>query len=241
MIMLMIGGPSTGKGLGQWDTGRQIQIYPNNGGKVLEVFMSAGGTNDFAVPFTVGYGGSVTVKIPDFLLKSFGVLTVSTVEINENGVQYEQRMNFNIEKREKPEYYTEGDAGIITPNILVSSAGGPFCVSKQVKTAFGENPLIVAGNTETHMSFFGESIYPAAGEEYTLPYVSAVGHFKNSNEYGEVKYIQPVDWEVYPNESEMSDGSRWVTPSLKFTIPEPLEYDLEIVAYSNYKFTTSSM
>lgn len=105
----------------QYDLNKKVEIMKNTNGTFFEIKMSNGGQNAFSIPFEVE-GNKAVVEIPNFMLKSFGVLTVATLEIDEDGQQYEQHANFNVKMTEKPEGYVYTDN--ITPEDLKQSGGG---------------------------------------------------------------------------------------------------------------------
>lgn len=125
-----------GEKLQQYDLNRQVEIIPT--GTVLEVKFLNRSPNPFEVAFTEE-NGRVYADIPNVLLKTFGVITVETLEMLEDGSQIEQRMTFNVEKRQKPEGYECPADAILTKNYLKNNSSG--------KLPFGETTVM--GDTLT--------------------------------------------------------------------------------------------
>lgn len=125
-----------GENLKQYDLNRQIEIFPT--GMVLEVKFLNRSPNSFEVPFTEK-DGRVYAEVPSILLKTFGVITVETLEILDDGSQIEQRMTFTVDKAKKPEGYECPKPEILTPNYLKNNSTGEL--------PFGE--ITVMGDTLT--------------------------------------------------------------------------------------------
>lgn len=124
-----------GKSLKQYDLNRQVEIIP--AGTVLGVHFLNRSPNPFEVAFTEE-NGRVYADIPSVLLKTFGVITVETVEMLDDGSQIEQRQTFNVDRATKPEGYECPKPEILTPNFLknslpfgetISGGGGTFVVT----------------------------------------------------------------------------------------------------------------
>ena len=110
-----------GESLKQYDLNRQVEIFPT--GIVLEVKFLNRSPNSFQVPFTEK-DGRVYAEIPSILLKSFGVITVETLEVLDDGTQVEQRMTFNVDKAKKPDGYECPKPEVLTPNHIYNNGGG---------------------------------------------------------------------------------------------------------------------
>lgn len=131
-----------GESLKQYDLNRQIEIFPT--GMVLEVKFLNRSPNSFEVPFTEK-DGRVYAEVPSILLKTFGVITVETLEILDDGSQIEQRMTFTVDKAKKPEGYECPKPEILTPNYLKNNSTGELPFGET--TVMGDT-LTWDGNTD---------------------------------------------------------------------------------------------
>ena len=142
----------------QYDLGRKIEIIPKPNGTVLEVRFRSGGQNSFVVPFEVE-NGRAYAEIPNFMLKTFGILIAVTVEIDNDGDQYEQRYSFVIEKREKPADYEYIENEVITLNDLKKNESSGTEVEGTIQiTENGTHDVAEYASAEVNIVYSGEGV-----------------------------------------------------------------------------------
>lgn len=100
--MIILNGNSN---LKQWDLQKSIVIIPRGGETVQDVAFYKGREPQVVTHRTSA--GKILATIPNFMLKSYGVITSVVDYIDENGFVRREHANFVVSKRKKPDGYSD--------------------------------------------------------------------------------------------------------------------------------------
>lgn len=115
-------------------------------------------------------------------------------------------------------------------HAVANSGGGPLALTIKMESNF--DITIFAGNTESWQCPSYE-FTPEVDGSYMPPNIYAIGKYTtDSNE----THIIPVNWRISERIFSYPDGSEKTNLCVYFSIPEIMEYDVVVTAYSNYPF-----